>query len=349
MGASVAARDVTKRKRAERLFQLAVESAPNAMVMINCEGKIVLANRQAETLFGYGREELMDQPVELLAPLRFRERHPELRRGFLSDPRARPMGVGGDLYALRKDGSEVPVEIGLNPIETDEGTWVLSAIVDITERKRAQEERTRLLGRERAARGGRAGESAQGPVSRRRVARAAHARPLYWVGRCAPQSGELDDAKRTRALEIIEHNANTQTKLLNDLLDVSRVAAGKLLLEMRPVRIRPSSKPPSRASGLERSPSGFSSRRMSTAVSGMSAAILERLDKSFATCLRMRSSSLPKAAAWKYVSMVGREWRRSRSATQARGSRLIFCRTSSSLSAKRMLQLPAATAALGWG
>jgi len=98
-----------------------------------------MVNTQAERVFGYSRAELAGQSVEMLVPERFRSHHPELRRTFLADPRPRPMGAGRDLYGLTKDGSEFPIEIGLNPIETDEGTMVLSAIVDITGRKAAAE------------------------------------------------------------------------------------------------------------------------------------------------------------------------------------------------------------------
>ncbi len=130
---------VTERKRAEERFRLVVESAPDAMVMASLQGKIVLVNSQAEKLFGYRREELVGQPIEILVPKRFRGAHPAYRAGFAAQPRARPMGAGRDLFAVRKDGSEFPVEIGLNPIETEEGTHVLGAIVDITERKRVEQ------------------------------------------------------------------------------------------------------------------------------------------------------------------------------------------------------------------
>ena len=135
----------------ERRFRLVVEAAPNAMVMVDRAGKIVMVNSQAERVFGYSRPELIGQPVEMLVPERFRSHHPELRKTFFADPQPRPMGAGRDLYGLKKDGSEFPVEIGLNPIETDEGTMVLSAIVDISARKaselalRESEQRFRLL------------------------------------------------------------------------------------------------------------------------------------------------------------------------------------------------------------
>jgi len=132
-------RDISERKRAEEKFRLAIEASPSANVMVDGGGRIVLVNAQTERLFGYSREELIGQPVEMLIPQRFRARHPEHRAAFAAAPRVRPMGAGRDLYGLRKDGKEVPIEIGLNPIEIDGETLVLSAIVDLTERWRAEQ------------------------------------------------------------------------------------------------------------------------------------------------------------------------------------------------------------------
>lgn len=131
--------DITARRRSEERFRRVVEAAPNAMVMINGRGIIEMVNAQAELVFGYDRTELLGQPIEVLVPARFRPQHPALRGHFFSAPDSRPMGAGRDLYGLRKDGSEFPVEIGLNPIETDDGTMVLSAIVDISDRKQKEE------------------------------------------------------------------------------------------------------------------------------------------------------------------------------------------------------------------
>jgi PAS domain S-box-containing protein len=136
--------DITARERTEKLFQLVVESAPNAIVMINSTGRIVLVNSQTERFFGYDRQELLGKPVEVLIPERMRERHPEYVRGFMTEHRARPMGVGRDLYGLRKDGSEFPVEVGLSPIETNQGLLILSAIVDISERVQSDRELQRM-------------------------------------------------------------------------------------------------------------------------------------------------------------------------------------------------------------
>ena len=136
--------DLTARKRAEARFRLAVESSPNGMVMVDSGGKIVLVNREVERMFGYRREELLGQSIELLVPERFRRQHPAYRVGFFRAPNRRAMGAGRDLFGVKKDGTELPVEIGLNPIETEDGLLVLSSIVDIGARQHAEEERRRL-------------------------------------------------------------------------------------------------------------------------------------------------------------------------------------------------------------
>ena len=130
--------DITERKHAEEKFRVAVEASPIGLVLVNEKGNIVLVNAQTEKLFGYGREEILDQPVEVLVPERFRGAHPGHRAGFLAAPQARAMGAGRELFARRKDGTEFPVEIGINPIETGQGMLVLGAIVDISARKQAE-------------------------------------------------------------------------------------------------------------------------------------------------------------------------------------------------------------------
>ena len=126
--------------RTTELFSALLESAPDAMLIVDERGIILLANSQTEKMFGYSREELIGQPVEKLMPRRFREIHTMHRDEFISTPRLRPMNAGLDLYGLRSDGSEFPVEISLNPISTEGGTRVASSIRDISDRKRAEQE-----------------------------------------------------------------------------------------------------------------------------------------------------------------------------------------------------------------
>ena len=149
-GFAKATRDITEQRRAESLFRGLLEQAPDAMVIVGADGRIQLLNRQAELLFGYSREELAGREVEMLIPGRFRDRHPAYRAGYTADPRPRPMGADLELWGLRKDGTEFPVEISLAPLETpDQGLLVAAAIRDVTERRetelRLQHQRDEIL------------------------------------------------------------------------------------------------------------------------------------------------------------------------------------------------------------
>jgi two-component system sensor kinase FixL len=130
-------------QRSDEKFRLAVEASPNGIVLVDRDGRIVLVNTETERLFGYARKELIGRDAHVLVPARFRGAQPHHGSGFLAAPEARATGAGRELFALRKDGTEFPVEIGLSPIQSAEGELVLTVIVDITARKRAEAEAVR--------------------------------------------------------------------------------------------------------------------------------------------------------------------------------------------------------------
>ncbi|MEW6733264.1 MAG: PAS domain S-box protein [Acidobacteriota bacterium] len=232
--------DITERKRAEERFRLVVESAPNGITMVDTTGKIILVNTQTEKMFGYSRSELLGESIEMLVPKRFRDTHPANRTYFMVAPQTRPMGAGRDLFGLRKDGSEFPVEIGLNPIQTDQGTMVLSTIVDITERQRAEQERDQLLASEQTAR-------AEAELANRLkdefLATVSHElrTPLTAILGWAHLLGsdKLNQNDFSQAIKTIQRNAKLQAQIIDDLLDISRIITGKLKIDAKLVDLLP--------------------------------------------------------------------------------------------------------------
>lgn len=207
----------------EARFHDLLESTPDAMVMVNLTGRIVMANGQAERVFGYGRAELLGQPVELLLPRHYRQAHVGHRSQFFAQPRTRTMGAGLELNGQRKDGSEFPVEISLSPLQTEEGLFVSSAIRDVTERKRIQSVlREKNLELENAA-----------LVKDRFLASMSHElrTPLNAVigftGTLLMKlPGPLND-EQERQLRMVQTGARHLLSLINDLLDVAKLSAGK--------------------------------------------------------------------------------------------------------------------------
>jgi PAS domain S-box-containing protein len=243
--------DITERKAAEERFQLVVEAAPSGMVMVDDRGKIIMVNAETERLFGYQREELIGQSVEIFVPPRFRQRHPDSRLGYQSAPKVRSMGAGRDLYGLRKDGSEFPVEIGLNPISTPAGMCTLTTILDITERKLAEEAL-------RAAH-----NTLEAKVVERTMALEAAYLQLKEVDRLKSEflatmshelrtplnsiigftgillqglPGPLNDEQH-KQLNMVHASGKHLLGLISDLLDLSRIESGKVEIERQPVNL----------------------------------------------------------------------------------------------------------------
>jgi protein-histidine pros-kinase len=216
-----AVRDITERKRADQKFRDLLESAPDAMVIVGREGRITLVNSQTERLFGYSRQELLGQPVENLVPERYRARHVGNRSTFFTQPRARSMGVGLDLYGLRRDGSEFPVEISLSPLQTEEGLFVSSAIRDATERKRferALQDASRLKSEFLASMSHELRTPLNGIIG---------FSELLIDGK----PGAMN-ARQKEYLSVILSSGRHLLQLINDVLDLSKVEAGRM--ELRP-------------------------------------------------------------------------------------------------------------------
>ncbi len=201
-----------------------VEHAPDATVIVDEDGLIRLVNAQTERLFGYYREELIGRSVETLIPARYHRKHVVDRRRYAADPRVRPMGVGLDLYGLRKDGTEFPVEISLSPIVTSEGKFVASAIRDVTERK-AFEQRLQDLNAE--------------------LEQANHAKDQFLASMSHELRTPLNaiigftgtllmklpgplNEEQERQLGIVQWSARHLLSLINDILDLAKIHSGKL-------------------------------------------------------------------------------------------------------------------------
>lgn len=214
-------------------FRLIVEAAPNAIIVTNANGQIELVNKQAEALFRYTREEMLGQQVDMLIPQRFRGNHPKLRDQFMSEPSTRAMGAGRDLYACTKDGAEVPIEIGLNPIHTEEGMLILSSIIDISERK-AAEERSRLQTEQVAAASRYKSEFLANMSHELRT-------PLNSILILSEQLkknmlGNLTQKQVTHA-DIIHRSGSDLLALINDILDLSKIEAGRMSVMLESIAI----------------------------------------------------------------------------------------------------------------
>jgi PAS domain S-box-containing protein len=230
-----AIRDISERRQAEQRFRGLLESAPDAMVIVDRAGRIAIVNGQAERLFGYARAELLGQPIEILVPTRDQAVHPQHRARFFGDPKVRPMGAGVALQARRRDGTEFPVEISLSPLETAEGTLVSASIRDISERRRVeaalQEQNVAL---ERA---NRAKDSFLATMSHE--LRTPLNAIIGFTGLLLMKLHGPLTADQERQLTMVQSSGKHLLSLINDLLDLARIESGKVVLQLEPVACKP--------------------------------------------------------------------------------------------------------------
>jgi PAS domain S-box-containing protein len=211
---------IVERGFAEEMFRLAVEACPSGMMMIDHDGKVVMVNTEIERQFGYAREELIGQPVDVLVPERLRTVHVRHRRGFVPKPESRRMGVGRDLFGRRKDGTEFPVEVGLNPTHAGDRLLVLAVIVDISERKRMERLKDEF------------------------VSTVSHElrTPLTSIsgslGLLVGQWSDVLPPSATRLVSIAHKNIQRLVRLINDILDIEKIESGQAVFNFTKVGLR---------------------------------------------------------------------------------------------------------------
>ncbi len=226
--------DLQARKRDEERFRNVVEASPNAFVLVDTRGDIVMVNRQTELLFGYERQELVGQPVELLLPEALREAHRGLRQGYAQNPEPRRMGGNRELFGRHRDGSALPVEIGLSPLRSGDEQLVQAVIIDISHRKEA-ERRLREQADQLAVANRYKSEFLANMSHELRT-------PLNSILILSDQlrqngSGNLND-KQVRHADIIHRAGHELLQLINDVLDLAKIESGHMQLKLEPLNLR---------------------------------------------------------------------------------------------------------------
>lgn len=215
-----ASRDVTPGPWAPSELGTFLESVPDAVVMIDADGRIVLVNAQTESLFGYERDEILGTPVEALLPDRFRTAHVGHRAGYVEDPQVRPMGAGLELFGLRKDGSEFPVDISLSPLATDEGVLLMAAVRDVTDRKRLEAIRDEFIRN--------AAHELRTPLA-----------ALAGLGETlALHMHEMPEERVRESLAALKRQGERASALVANLLDLSQLEGGKTRVDLTRVGIK---------------------------------------------------------------------------------------------------------------
>ncbi len=224
-------RDLSARRADAIRFRSLLDATPDAMVIVDGTGRIVLVNRQAEVVFGYARDEMLDQEVEMLMPDRYRSGHLPHRTSFFSNPSPRPMGSGLELYAQRKDGTEFPVEISLGPMESEGENWVAAAIRDVSERKKQEHAVAQAQARERRLKDMEERDSFRTQF----INSAAHElyTPMMPILSTLAllKKDDIEPAKRNKAVTILADNFSRLSDLISDLLEASRFQSGTLQIE----------------------------------------------------------------------------------------------------------------------
>ena len=224
--------DITERKKQEEKFRTIVESVPNGIIMVDTTGSITLSNSEAEKMFGYGRGELLGKKVEALVPMRYQGNHPRDRDHFIDHPQKRRMGAGRDLSGLKKDGTEIPVEIGLNPIETSEGRYVLASILDISERKAIEDKLHKAY--EEVQQKNQEMEQFVYTVSH--DLKAPLVTSISFIGFLKEDIEAQSFSQVTDSLQRLEKAQRRMQELINDLLQVSRIGRMELHYEKIPIK-----------------------------------------------------------------------------------------------------------------